>query len=80
MQLPMLEWNGSFLYGTNSITRLLAKKYDLAGQGLYEQAQADNIINIIKDGGPIIINYFKGVYGVMNFDKVCIFFNAFIVL
>jgi glutathione S-transferase len=63
LNFPMLDWNGKFLQGNDAIARMLAKMYGLAGHGIFEQAQADTIIGIVRDLGEAIIGYIKGVYG-----------------
>uniref|UniRef100_A0AC35EZU6 Glutathione S-transferase n=1 Tax=Panagrolaimus sp. PS1159 TaxID=55785 RepID=A0AC35EZU6_9BILA len=77
MSPPMLDWNGKKIFGGDAIGRLVAKICNLAGQGIYEQAQADTIVGIIKDFGLITIQYLKGVFGLEKVDKERIFHEIY---
>ena len=68
--LPLLEWNGKQVYGSDAIARLVAKLYNLAGNGVLEQAEADTIIGVMRDFGNIAITYIKGVFALDAIDKV----------
>ena len=48
-QVPALEIDGKTLYQLVTITRFLAKKYGLAGNTEFEEAEADMIVDLISD-------------------------------
>uniref|UniRef100_A0AC34G9M4 Glutathione S-transferase n=1 Tax=Panagrolaimus sp. ES5 TaxID=591445 RepID=A0AC34G9M4_9BILA len=77
MSPPMLDWNGKKIYGGDAISRMVARLYNLAGQGIYEQAQADTIVSTIRDFGLITIEYVKGVFGLEKVDKERIFYEIY---
>ena len=70
--MPILEWNGKALYGSDAIARMLAKMYGLAGQDLYEQAQADSIVGVISDVSKATIQYILYVFGYSKADELTI--------
>merc|ERR1711970_1003850 len=53
--MPLLEYDGVVIGQSMAVARFLAKEFDLAGKGNLEQAQADEIVDVLVD----IIN--KGV-------------------
>lgn len=57
--MPILEWNGKKLCGGDAIARMLAKMYGLAGQDVFEQAQADAILGVMRDFMNSVLNYIK---------------------
>uniref|UniRef100_A0AC34GBM3 GST N-terminal domain-containing protein n=1 Tax=Panagrolaimus sp. ES5 TaxID=591445 RepID=A0AC34GBM3_9BILA len=69
MHGPLLDWNGKKIYGTDAIARMLAKMYGLAGQGIFEQAQADTIIGIVENLSHAIIEYTKGAFEFESFNR-----------
>uniref|UniRef100_A0A914QWV2 glutathione transferase n=1 Tax=Panagrolaimus davidi TaxID=227884 RepID=A0A914QWV2_9BILA len=69
LDFPMLDWNGKIIHDNDAIGRMLAKMYGLAGMGLFEQAQVDGIIGIVRDLGHAVIGYVKGVYGLIDIDR-----------
>uniref|UniRef100_A0A914YHB8 glutathione transferase n=1 Tax=Panagrolaimus superbus TaxID=310955 RepID=A0A914YHB8_9BILA len=70
LDFPMLDWNGKIIHDNDAIGRMLAKMYGLAGMGIFEQAQADAIIGIVRDLGHAVIGYIKGVYGLVDINQV----------
>jgi glutathione S-transferase len=78
INFPMLDWNGKYIRGNDAIGRMLAKMYGLAGHGIFEQAQADTIIGIVRDLGEAIIGYIKGVYGFKTMNKEAIYKEVFV--
>jgi glutathione S-transferase len=77
LDFPMLDWNGKILHDNDAIGRMLAKMYGLAGDGIFEEAQADAIIGIVRDLGQAIIGYIKGVYGLEDIDREKEYTEAF---
>uniref|UniRef100_A0AC34FS56 Glutathione S-transferase n=1 Tax=Panagrolaimus sp. ES5 TaxID=591445 RepID=A0AC34FS56_9BILA len=69
LDFPMLDWNGKIIHDNDAIGRMLAKMYGLAGMGIFEQAQADAIIGIVRDLGHAVIGYIKGVYGLQDINR-----------
>ncbi|OQV16921.1 putative Hematopoietic prostaglandin D synthase [Hypsibius exemplaris] len=58
LQLPYLEINGKPYGQSAAFTRLLAKKYKLAGTTDEEQAQVDAIVDYMKDVVASMIKWF----------------------
>ncbi|KAE9550311.1 hypothetical protein FO519_006471 [Halicephalobus sp. NKZ332] len=77
-QLPMLEWNGKVIYESSSIARMLAKMNNLAGTTIFEQAQADSLIDILKEFTTAISEYLKFLLGLRSGDEE-IFYNEILV-
>jgi len=48
-QLPVLNYNGTIMAQSMTISRFLANKYNLAGRTNLEKAQADEIVDTIED-------------------------------
>ena len=48
-QLPLLSWNGEVISQSIACARFIAKKVGLAGKTELEQAQADEIVDVIQD-------------------------------
>jgi len=48
-QLPTIKYNGTMIAQSNTIARLLANEYGLAGRSNLEAAQADEIVDAVAD-------------------------------
>ena len=85
-KFPILDWNEKRIYGNDAINRMLAKAYDLTGNGIFEQAQADTIVRIIDEFDRCILKYILGFYQyveeclvvVFLCSKICRFFDYLI--
>uniref|UniRef100_A0A914QU85 glutathione transferase n=1 Tax=Panagrolaimus davidi TaxID=227884 RepID=A0A914QU85_9BILA len=67
---PCLEWNGKSIHDNDAIARMLAKMYGLAGDGVFEQAQADILVTAVRDLTNRIRNYLSGLFGMRLMDLV----------
>jgi glutathione S-transferase len=63
--LPLLEFNGKKLSGGDAIARMLAKMYGLAGQDVFEQAQADAMLGVMRDFMGAALDYVKFKYNLI---------------
>jgi len=61
--LPYLEFDGKILSQSNAINRFLAKKFNLAGKGVYQEAVADMVVDTVADAGDKSQWFFKGLEG-----------------
>ena len=57
-QLPLLTWEGETISQSMACSRFLAKKVGLAGRTDLEQAQADEIVDVVQD----LINTMASLY------------------
>ncbi|KAE9548931.1 hypothetical protein FO519_007858 [Halicephalobus sp. NKZ332] len=53
-QMPFLEFDGKILCQSAAIARFLAKQFNLAGKDLFEQAEVDALVDLVKDFGVCI--------------------------
>lgn len=74
----MLEWNGKVIRESNSIARMLAKMNSLAGSTIFEQAQADALIDVLKEFTTAISEYLKYLLGLRPGDEE-VFYNEIVV-
>ena len=49
--MPFLEFDGKILCQSAAIARFLAKQFNLAGKDIFEQAEVDAIVDLMKEFG-----------------------------
>ena len=68
----MLEWNGETLAQSIAITRFVAREVGLAGNNSLEQAQVDEVVDVIQDliNAWVKLYFAKDEAGLKNFADV----------